>query len=667
MARKFTLESRIKSITEDGDRLKIVGYASTADTDRVGDVIVPDAWTKGGLDNYKKNPIILFNHNYSQPIGRAISMEVDGLGLKIECDISKSAGDTYGLIKDEVLSTFSVGFMIKDADYNQTTDGYIIREAELLEVSVVSVPCNQAATFSVSKSMDAVEKAKFNKEVNALKGQSEITEEVNASNNDISSPKSGTEVPSETIKMTEEEMKALMVATAAKAATEAVANERAAQEKIAAQKAAEEAAAKSLNEAVTVAAQVATKTVEERLLVEFGEKLKENNENFEKTFNEMKGALEEKSEELKKITESRGIFSDRTNTADPLANEKNMLVASDAYMLSKILRKPIDQTAFGKATLEKFNTHSTVTVGTDNLERSVGENIERDIQNELILAPMFREIAMNSATMSFPIMPDAGYAEITSATTAAGTQPNGNVDQRGAGFGAPYQGVTLSERTLSTIKMISKAYLGNETEEDSLIPVLPLIREAMVRSHARGVENLMLSGNTTQGVYTSGAVKGLLNFASTNGRSVTAAATTTQLTSAALFGMRRVMGKYGRDPKDIIYIVSQDAYFQLIQDPEFADADLVGSQANKLTGEVGRIYGSSVVVCDEFAAAGINNYFALALNRRNFIVPRLRGMTVESEYQVEEQRTVLVSSQRFGFDEIISNAPSVIGLKYPAA
>ena len=164
MARKFTLNSRIKSITDDGNKLKIVGYASTADTDRVGDVIVPDAWTKGGLDNYQKNPIILFNHNYSQPIGRAVNLEVDANGLKIECEISKSAGDTYGLIQDEVLSTFSVGFMIKDADYNQTTDGYIIRDAELLEVSVVSVPCNQAATFSVSKSFkDTSEQSEFNK------------------------------------------------------------------------------------------------------------------------------------------------------------------------------------------------------------------------------------------------------------------------------------------------------------------------------------------------------------------------------------------------------------------------------------------------------------------------------------------------------------------------
>lgn len=665
MARKFTLNSRIKSIQEEGDQLKIVGYASTADTDRVGDVIVPDAWTKGGLDNYQKNPILLFNHNYSQPIGRATGLEVDSNGLRIEAEISKSAGATYGLVKDGVLSTFSVGFMIKDADYNQTTDGYIIRDAELLEVSVVSVPCNQAATFSVSKSFkDEKELAEFNKEVNALKGQNDSAEEeLNGSDSEIDSLKSGTDVPPEKKQMNEEEVQAI----AAKAAAEALAARDAAEAK-AAREAAEKAAAdEAAQKAAKAAAEVATKSVEEKLLAEFENRIKANNENYEKTFAEMKEALESKSAELKAMTESKRFFSDKTNSDDPLKDADNFAMAQDAFMLSKVLRKPIDQTEFGKQALEKFNTHSTVTVGTDRLETTVGTNIERDIWNELVLAPMFREIQMNSASMTFPIMPDAGYAEITSATTAAGSQPNGNVDQRGAGYGAPYQGITLGERQLSTIKMISKGYLGNETEEDALIPILPLIRESMVRSHARGVENLFLAGNTTQGVYTSGAANGLLKFASTNGRTITTASSSTPLTAAALFGMRKLMGKYGLNPRDIVYIVSQDAYFQLIEDPEFADADLVGAQnATKLTGEVGRLYGSQVVMCDEFAPAAADNYFALALNRRNFVVPRLRGMTVESEYQVENQRSVLVSSQRFGFDEIIQNAPSVIGLKYGA-
>jgi HK97 family phage prohead protease len=662
VARVFKLNSVIKSITEDGDQLKIVGYASTADTDRVGDVIVPDAWTKGGLTNYLKNPILLFNHNYSQPIGKTTSVEVDAKGLKIEAIISKSAGPTYGLVKDGVLSTFSVGFSTKDVDYNQATDGYIIRDAELIEVSVVSVPCNQDAIFSIAKSFNNAEDLE-NFKNEALKGQLEVNEEVNASNNDQDSPKSGTESTSEKIKMTPEEIAELMQKTLA----DGLAAQSAANEKAAREKAEKEAAEAETIKTVTVAAQVAVKSIEEKLLADFDTKLKANQDNFEATVGEFKSALEEKSAELKAMSESKRNFSDRGTGEDPLV--KNYAEVETAYLLAKVLKKDIGDTEFGKSLMEKFNTHSTVSVGTDRLETTVSTSIERDIENALILKPMFREINMTSAQMSFPLAPDAGYAEITSATTASGAQPNGNVDQRGAGYGAPYAGVTLTEKLFSTIKMIGRGYLGNETEEDSIIPILPIIKDAMVRSHARGIENMILAGNTNQGVYTSGAANGLLSFAATNGRTVTAGAplASYEVTGADLFGMRKLMGKYGRDPRDIVYIVSQDAWYQLMEDPEWLNADQVtAANAVKLTGEVGRIYNSSVVVCDEFAPTAVNNYFAVALNARNFIIPRLRGMTVESEYSVDKQHTVLVASQRLGFDEIIPNAKSVVGLKYAA-
>ena len=45
------------------------------------------------------------------------------------------------------------------------TDGYKIKDAELFEVSVVSVPCNQNAVFSVAKSFDNMEEYnKFKKD-----------------------------------------------------------------------------------------------------------------------------------------------------------------------------------------------------------------------------------------------------------------------------------------------------------------------------------------------------------------------------------------------------------------------------------------------------------------------------------------------------------------------
>ena len=45
-------------------------------------------------------------------------------------------------------------------------------------------------------------------------------------------------------------------------------------------------------------------------------------------------------------------------------------------------------------------------------------------------------------------------------------------------------------------------------------------------------------------------------------------------------------------------------------------------------------------------------------------MPRLRGVTVESDYDVANQRRVLVASQRIGFLDLIDAADSVQALKY---
>ena len=157
MEKVFNLTSTFKSHTEDDGSIKIRGMASTADFDRAGDSISADAWTKGGLDNFEKNPIILFNHDYNRPIGRATQVKASKDGLELTAKISKAANDVAELVKDGVLGAFSVGFRVKDADYLEETDGLRIKDAELFEVSVVSVPCNQTATFSLAKSFDSMD------------------------------------------------------------------------------------------------------------------------------------------------------------------------------------------------------------------------------------------------------------------------------------------------------------------------------------------------------------------------------------------------------------------------------------------------------------------------------------------------------------------------------
>ena len=661
--------STFKSLgeTDDGG-IDIKGSASTNGIDRAGDIIESDAWTKGGLENFKNNPIILFNHNYDKPIGRAKDLKVTENGLEISAKISKAAGDVTQLIKDGVLGAFSVGFKVKEADYMTETDGYKIKDAELFEVSVVSVPCNQGATFGLSKSFDSMEQYNEYKQTFYKANPAEIADAVNVEqprreeshnmetnmSKENKSPESNSEFNLEAF------AKQVAADTAAEIAM------KQAEQKAAEQKAADEAAQKATDDAeVQKAAEVAdqekTKTIveaglsgAEKLMNDVESRVNENYSNLESVVKSLESQLAEKSEEIMNIRESKRHFSDRNGQGDWKKTFEQDIV--DAKFAGLATGKGWDSEV-AKGVMEKVNTHSGVQVSSADFEQIVSTNIERDIQNELVLAPLFREVPMTSANMIIPILPDSGYAEFTSGSAVA----NDNLDMRSATYGDD-AGVSMAERTLSTKKLISQSFLGNETEEDAILPILPLIRESMVRSHARAIENSILAGDDADGVFgTSGAsFEGLLHLARNDSdytQSGTAFATD-KIVATDLLEMRKNMGKYGVNPSEVVYIVSQRSYYELLEDAEFQDANLVGDMATKLSGEIGQVFGSRVLLCDEFATPAISKFGAIAVNPRNYVMPRLRGVTVESDYEVINQRRVLVASQRLGFTDLIDGATS---------
>lgn len=652
MNKIFHIGSTFKAFEEEDD-VFIRGMASTADTDRVGDIIEASAWTKGGLQNYLNNPVILFNHDYNQPIGRAVELSTGDNGLQLKAKIAKSAGHVRELIKEGVLGAFSVGFRVKDAEYLRESDGYKIKDAELLEVSVVTVPANQAATFSLAKSFNS--ESEYEEFKKSLKDSFPENESVDF-----------VEVKAQEKTMSDIDINAIVAAAVEKTATAmAMKDAERKAEEARKQKALEEEAAKKAADEARIIGAVQSGT--EKLMQEVEKRLAEKDADYTRVVNELQTELKEKAEEIQKIRDSKRVFSNRSD-------EKafDIEAAKDAYVLGVITRKGLD-TKLGRQFIEKQNTDAGVVVpgaaSVNTFELQVSTSIEQDIQLELVLDPLFRKITMNAASMVVPTLPDAGYAEFLSATPPSGsgssTFPKGNLEARGDTFGSPFNGMSMSQKTLQTYKMVSKSYIANEVEEDAIIPVLPYIRDAMVRAHARGIEQSILLGGYAGSIYASGAYKGLVQLAVDDSKTFdwgTGSPTSPNTATAArLLDMRQAMGKYGRNPNDLVFIVSLDAYYDLLDDAEYDDVNLVGAGlANKVTGQVGSIYATPVIVCDEFASRTNGAPAAVAVNVRNFVVPVLRGVTVEQDYDVENQRRVLVATQRRGFDRMFSTAGQVV-------
>lgn len=148
-------------ISRKGGHIIVEGLSNAATVDRMKEVIDPKGWK---LDNYRKNPTVLFDHGKdpafgSMPIGKALACEITDGGLYTKIQLSNSKTEKLTAIRDLVeegiLKTFSVGFNpITSEKSANDPEVLVIKAAELIECSIVPIPMNQDSTFSVAaKSM----------------------------------------------------------------------------------------------------------------------------------------------------------------------------------------------------------------------------------------------------------------------------------------------------------------------------------------------------------------------------------------------------------------------------------------------------------------------------------------------------------------------------------
>jgi HK97 family phage prohead protease len=651
--------STFKSHENDDGSVMIRGMASTNHSDRAGDVISAEAWTKGGLENFKNNPVILFNHDYDKPIGRATGVKVTENGLELEAKISKSApAAVCELVKDGVLGAFSVGFKVKDADYLKETDGLMIKDAELFEVSVVSVPCNQAATFSLAKSFDSVDeyeafKKTFTNRVD-LPGQSLTKDDSKESNLVSDAPKHVEQSTNKETKMSEDNTPAIDLEAFAKKVAEETAAKIAMKQ--AEQKAADEAQQKAAADAVAEKAaeqEAVQKTI--RTGIETGaEKLmadvqadmeKASVDQIAEVTAKYEAELKEKAQELEAMRNSKRDFSGRQVKGDVSAFAKDFM---HGHMLSKITGKSLQDTSFGRDLLEKAGVDYLTSAG--SIDTAVSTQIEKEVELELRAANLFREINVNSQATVLPIAPEAAAAQFV--TSAA----DGNLTD-----GAAANTYRPQEVTLKAYRLMSTSFIDNWTDEQVLVNLLPMITDGVARAHARAVDGMILNGVTDAdpNVASNQAITGLAGHAASSGTGASFSVDISEgetLTGTTLMNARSKMGKYGINPSDVAYIVPTHRYFELVSDSGFADITDVGSDlATKINGVIGTVFGSPVIVSDAFAAETptAGETVAYAVNTRNFVIPRLRGVNVESDYQVAAQRNLLVASQSLGFNQLI--------------
>lgn len=606
------------------DSIYIEGYASTIDIDRSGDVVPISVWEEG-IKNYLKNPIILAQHDHDDPIGRMVEHKLDEKGLWIKARIS-AAAEVFNLVKDEILTAFSIGFRILDAEYNAAAEVFLITKLELVEISVVSVPCNQNTLFNLSKAFDSAEdfsefKSQFVPKSASAKGLETSTV------TDSTIKKEWKMDPKELAQMVADAAK-LAAEQATKALLDAQAVEKA--EKAAAEKSAAEMDAK-----VKTAVEAQIKLGEsgaEKLLADITKRFETQSLESKGVLDGLQAALAEKATELAAMQQSKMQFSEGKSGSEYAEREK-------AYLLSKIMGKSIEGTRFGAELATKTGAH----LPSATWELEVSKNMEAEVRRRLVMAPLFRNIQMATNVMTIPVNPVAGNATwVTNAQFGTTASP-----------GAA-QTHALKEITLNAYKVATTEYLAYEEEEDSLLVLLPFIRDAMVRRVANSLDLAYLMGAG------SGAdpVKGVAIYDATSAVTPT---NTGVATIANLRSLRKDLGAWGLNPAEVTYVVSTEVYYDLLDDTNFQTMNQVGNQATLLTGQVGSVGNSPVLVSSMFpskaggASTATTNIGALAFASANFIAGSQRGLRFDTQDLVETQRKVLVASLRAGLTQTTTN------------
>ena len=157
----------VKSAGIDAKKRIVPATVSTDVVDRDGEIVAATAF-KGRIASYRKSPVLLWNHDpFTPPIGKTLSLEFREKSVDAEFFFREDdalAQNIFSAYQQGILTSFSVGFRtFKDEDIRDA-EGKAIRrvvDAELLEISAVTLPANTDAVVRLSTMADTLKSALY--------------------------------------------------------------------------------------------------------------------------------------------------------------------------------------------------------------------------------------------------------------------------------------------------------------------------------------------------------------------------------------------------------------------------------------------------------------------------------------------------------------------------
>ncbi len=389
---------------------------------------------------------------------------------------------------------------------------------------------------------------------------------------------------------------------------------------------------------------------------------------------QQKSALRERSTrkgEFSLEADTHGQF--RTKLSPELQNR-----ADDIYLAAAILRRdPRSLKMWGEfaqeaSALRKAMDTATSEEGLEWIPTGFSSELIRKVKLALKVAALHGRIAMPTNPFKLPIDgADATaylFAESTSDTASkitASTPGTKNV-------------------TFDAVKLACRVLVSTELEEDSVVAILPLLRDKIVQALAEAQENATINGDTATSHMDSDVTAASDVRKAWDGyRKLALSSAKVDLSTvniANLRAIRAAMGKYGVNPDKLAWVAGISVFNKLLSLDEVLTADKYGAGATILTGELAKLDGIPIIVSEfireDLNATGLYDGVTTSrtvlplVYRPAFLYGDRRSITlrVSQELYMETDQDVAIATQRLDFKAVQdASAEPVVGLGYNIA
>jgi HK97 family phage major capsid protein len=353
----------------------------------------------------------------------------------------------------------------------------------------------------------------------------------------------------------------------------------------------------------------------------------------------------------------KGEFSYLDDTT-PIVDSELLDIADDLYLTSALLNQPPQSLNLWKSKnsaiteLRKAMDTAEAGGGTEWIPTGFSKELIDRVRIEMKVATLHRRINMPTNPFKVPVLsadPTAYYM----AESTSDEAPKFKTSQD-----------TTRNFQFTAKKLAVRVVFSEEITEDSIVPLLPHLKDVIVKALRAGEEKGIIDGDTAATHQDSDVTDSKDARKAWNGyRKVILAAAKVDLSTFNTTNLRTMRSNmtnvYAGDPNKLAYVCSVKGMINMMNLTEVITVDKYGPKASILTGEIAKIDNIPVIlseyVRDNLNASGVydgvttSKSIVILLNRDAFMIGDRRKVNVKVWQDPRTDQQELIITTRLDF------------------